>query len=38
VASRETDASAVFEILEPLGERAVRLGQVVAGQRDVGYS
>ena len=38
VACRETDASAVFEILEPLGERAVRLGQVVAGQRDVGYS
>jgi phosphoribosylformylglycinamidine cyclo-ligase len=38
VACRETDANAVFQILEPIGEHAVLLGQVIAGQRDVGYS
>jgi phosphoribosylformylglycinamidine cyclo-ligase len=38
VACRETDASAVFEILERLGERAVLLGHVIAGQGDVGYA
>jgi phosphoribosylformylglycinamidine cyclo-ligase len=38
VACRETDANAVFQILEPSGEHAVVLGQVIAGQRDVGYS
>jgi phosphoribosylformylglycinamidine cyclo-ligase len=38
VACRETDANAVFQILEPSGEHAVLLGQVIAGQRDVGYS
>jgi phosphoribosylformylglycinamidine cyclo-ligase len=38
VACRETDADAVFQILEPIGEHAVLLGQVIAGHRDVGYS
>ena len=38
VACREIDANAVFEILEPIGEHAVLLGHVVAGQRGVGYS
>jgi phosphoribosylformylglycinamidine cyclo-ligase len=38
VACRETDASAVFEILEPIGEHPVLLGHVIAGQRDVGYA
>jgi phosphoribosylformylglycinamidine cyclo-ligase len=38
VVCRETDANAVFQILEPIGEHAVLLGQVTAGQRDVGYS
>ncbi len=38
VACRETDANAVFQILEPIGEHAVLLGQVIAGQREVGYS
>ena len=38
VVCRETDASAVLEILEPSGEHAVLLGHVIAGQHDVGYS
>jgi phosphoribosylformylglycinamidine cyclo-ligase len=38
VACRETDANGVFEILEPIGEHAVLLGHVIAGQGDVGYA
>jgi phosphoribosylformylglycinamidine cyclo-ligase len=37
VACRETDADRVFEILESIGEHAVRLGDVIAGDREVGY-
>jgi phosphoribosylaminoimidazole (AIR) synthetase len=38
LACSETSASGVFEILEPNGEHAVRLGQVIVGDRNVGYS
>jgi phosphoribosylformylglycinamidine cyclo-ligase len=38
VVCHETDASAVLEILEPIGEHAVLLGHVIAGQGDVGYA
>jgi phosphoribosylformylglycinamidine cyclo-ligase len=38
VVCRETDASRVLEILEANGEPAARLGQVIAGDRDVRYA
>jgi phosphoribosylformylglycinamidine cyclo-ligase len=37
IACRETAAGRVFEILESNGERAVRLGRVIVGDRDVRY-